>query len=121
MNTPVPMGKGNTGGKIAAPVFGDFIKEALVDTPAAPFRIPPGLKLARVNLRTGLRAGEEDPQSIMEAFKPGEEPDDAYSVIGFTDQGQQGGDPGRGESGDDYYQPPPRQSPGYGSGRGGLW
>ena len=121
-DTPVPMGKGNTGGKVAAPVFGNFVKEALADTPAAPFRIPPGIKLARVNLRTGLRAGEEDPQSIMEAFKPGEEPDDAYSVIGFTDQGT-GAVQGRDDesSSDDYYQPPPRQSPSYGSGRGGLW
>ncbi len=121
-DTPTAMGKGNTGGKIAAPVFGSFIKEALADQPAAPFRIPSGVKLARVNLRTGLRAGEEDPQSIMEAFKPGEEPDDAYSVIGFTDQGT-GAMPGRDDesSADDYYHPPPRQSPPYGSGRGGLW
>ncbi len=122
-DTPVPMGKGNTGGKVAAPVFGSFVKEALADTPAAPFRIPPGIKLARINLRTGLRAGEEDPQSIMEAFKPGEEPDDAYSVIGFTDQGT-GAVQGRDDessSDDSYYQPPPRQTPSYGSGRGGLW
>ncbi len=122
-DTPTAMGKGNTGGKIAAPVFGSFMKEALADQPAAPFRIPPGVKLARVNLRTGLRAGEEDPQSIIEAFKPGEEPDDAYSVIGFTDQGA-GAVPGRDDESsadDSYYQPPPRQSPAYGSGRGGLW
>jgi penicillin-binding protein 1A len=122
-DTPTPMGKGNTGGKLAAPVFGSFMKEALADQPAAPFRIPPGVKLARVNLRTGLRAGEEDPQSIMEAFKPGEEPDDAYSVIGFTDQST-GAMPGRDDESsadDSYYQPPPRQSPAYGSGRGGLW
>ena len=122
-DTPTAMGKGNTGGKVAAPVFGSFMKEALADQPAAPFRIPPGVKLARVNLRTGLRAGEEDPQSIIEAFKPGEEPDDAYSVIGFTDQGA-GAVPSRDDESsadDSYYQPPPRQSPAYGSGRGGLW
>jgi penicillin-binding protein 1A len=121
-DTPTPMGKGNTGGKVAAPVFGSFMKTVLADQPAAPFRIPPGVKLARINLRTGLRAGEEDPQSIMEAFKPGEEPDDAYSVIGFTDQGT-GAMPGRDDesSADDAYDPSPRSSPGYGSGRGGLW
>jgi penicillin-binding protein 1A len=121
-DSPIPMGKGNTGGKLAAPVFGNFMKEALADQPASPFRIPPGIKLARVNLRTGLRAGEEDPQSIVEAFKPGEEPDDAYSVIGFTDQGT-GGIPRDDESSADdaYQQPAPRQMPGYSSGRGGLW
>ena len=27
----------------------------------------------------------DDPQAIVEAFKPNEEPDDAYSVIGFSD------------------------------------
>jgi penicillin-binding protein 1A len=120
-DTPTPMGKGNTGGKLAAPVFGSFMKEALADQPAAPFRIPPGLKLARVNLRTGLRAGEEDPQSIVEAFKPGEEPDDAYSVIGFTDQNTSGIPRDDESSADDAYQAGPRSSPGYGSGRGGLW
>ena len=121
-DTPTPMGKGNTGGKVAAPVFGSFMKTVLADQPASPFRIPPGVKLARINLRTGLRAGEEDPQSIMEAFKPGEEPDDAYSVIGFTDQGT-GAMPGRDDesSADDAYDSAPRSSPGYGSGRGGLW
>ena len=120
-DNPIPMGKGNTGGKLAAPVFGNFMKEALADQPASPFRIPPGIKLTRVNLRTGLRAGEEDPQSIIEAFKPGEEPDDAYSVIGFTDQNT-GSMPGRDDesSADDAYsQPAPRRSPGYGP--GGLW
>ncbi len=110
-DSPVPMGKGNTGGKLAAPVFGSFMKDVLADQPASPFRIPPGIKLARVNLRTGLRAGEEDPPSIVEAFKPGEEPDDAYSEIGFTDQG--GGAPGGDDesSAEDAYQPAPRQMP----------
>lgn len=85
-DTPKPMGKGQTGGQIAAPIFGNFMKLALADKPAVPFRIPPGIKLVRVNLKTGLRAaGVEGEQSIMEAFKPSEEPDDAFSVIGFSD------------------------------------
>ncbi|PPD29813.1 MAG: penicillin-binding protein [Hyphomicrobium sp.] len=85
-DTPKPMGKGQTGGQIAAPIFGNFMKLALAEKPAVPFRIPPGIKLVRVNLKTGLRAaGVEGEQSIMEAFKPSEEPDDAFSVIGFSD------------------------------------
>ncbi len=83
-DTPKPMGKGNTGGAIAAPIFGDFVKAALGDTPPAPFRVPPGIKLVRVSLKTGLRAGPQDTDAITEAFKPNEEPDDAYSVIGVT-------------------------------------
>ena len=120
-DTPTPMGKGNTGGKVAAPIFGEFMQQALADQPPAPFRIPPGLKLTRVNLRTGLRAGADDPQSIMEAFKPGEEPDDAYSVIGFTGSASSGGTGDEDPAEDSYYQPQPRQNPGPGSGRGGVW
>ena len=83
-DTPKPLGKGNTGGAIAAPIFGDFMKEALADTPPAPFRAPPGINFVRVNLKTGLRTQSTDSDSILEAFKPNEEPDDAYSVIGVA-------------------------------------
>jgi penicillin-binding protein 1A len=84
-DTPRPMGKGQTGGQIAAPIFANFMKMVLADKKAVPFRIPPGIKMVRVNLRTGLRAqGESD--TIMESFKPGEDPDDAYSVIGFSNE-----------------------------------
>jgi penicillin-binding protein 1A len=85
-DTPRPMGKGQTGGQVAAPIFGNFMKMALADKKAVPFRIPPGIKLIRVSLRSGLRAqGESD--AILEAFKPGEEPDDSYSLIGFSNEG----------------------------------
>jgi penicillin-binding protein 1A len=83
-DTPRHLGKGATGGAISAPIFANFMKMALADKKAAPFRIPPGIKLVRVSLRTGLRAQGGEPDSVLEAFKPYEEPDDAYSVIGFT-------------------------------------
>jgi penicillin-binding protein 1A len=91
-DTPRPMGKGATGGGLAAPIFGEFLKNALADKKAVPFRQPPGIKLVRVSLKTGQRASGAGGDTIMEAFKPGEEPDDAFSVIGFADQGT-GGDP----------------------------
>jgi len=85
-DTPRPMGKGQTGGQVAAPIFGAFMKAALADKKAVPFRQPPGIKIVRVNLRTGLRA-QGEPDAMPEAFKPSEEPDDAYSIIGFTTDG----------------------------------
>jgi penicillin-binding protein 1A len=85
-DTPKHLGKGMTGGHVAAPVFGNFLKMALADKKAVPFRIPPGIKLVRVSLRTGLRAQGGEPDSVLEAFKPYEEPDDAFSVIGFTNE-----------------------------------
>lgn len=83
-DTPKPMGKGSTGGLIAAPVVRDFMQVALADRPAVPFRVPPGIKLIRINPKTGLRAGPGE-NSILEAFKPGTAPPDSYSVIGATD------------------------------------
>jgi penicillin-binding protein 1A len=84
---PSSLGHGETGGMLAAPVVRDFMREALADVPPIPFRAPPGIKLVRVNHKTGLPAGPGDKTAILEAFKPGEEP--AGSVPeDFGDDGQ---------------------------------
>jgi penicillin-binding protein 1A len=89
-DTPKPMGKAATGGQIAAPIFGHFMKLALAGKKPAPFRSPPGIKLVRVNLKTGLRAQPGESDTVMEVFKPSEEPDDPSSVLGFSSELQQG-------------------------------
>jgi penicillin-binding protein 1A len=71
-----------TGGHLAAPIVRDFLKLALVEKPPIPFRVPPGIKLIRVNPKTGMRAGPGDDKVILEAFKPGTAPPDNYSVVG---------------------------------------
>jgi penicillin-binding protein 1A len=63
-----------------APIFRDFMKMALKDTPDTPFRIPPGIKLISVNVHSGMRA--TGPGTIMEAFKPGTGPPDTYGGWG---------------------------------------
>jgi penicillin-binding protein 1A len=102
---PRPLGKGNaaTGGHLAAPIAKDFMKLALADKPATPFKIPAGIKLVRVDAKTGMRAGPGDSgRTIMEAFKPGTAPPDNYSVIGVADAdgrvmpSQSGGQPDAG-------------------------
>ncbi|WP_112664059.1 penicillin-binding protein 1A [Microvirga flavescens] len=63
----------------AAPVFRDFMKMALKDKPATPFRVPAGIKLVRINAGSGTRAGPGDTGGvIVEAFKPGTAPPDSY-------------------------------------------
>jgi penicillin-binding protein 1A len=75
-----------TGGALAAPIFRDFMKVALADKPAIPFRVPAGIKLIRVDLKTGMRATPGgDQRIILEAFKPGTAPPDPYSLIGVAD------------------------------------
>ncbi|HYB06244.1 MAG TPA: hypothetical protein VED02_05890, partial [Methyloceanibacter sp.] len=50
--------------------------------------IPPGIKLVRVNLKTGLPAAPNDPKAIMEAFKPTQEP--LGAVASDAEAGQEG-------------------------------
>lgn len=85
---PRPLGRGNaaTGGHLSAPIARDFLKLALADKPAVPFKVPAGIKLVRVVAKTGMRAGPgETSGTILEAFKPGTAPPDNYSVIGVAD------------------------------------
>ncbi len=79
---PRHIGRLATGGHVAAPIVRDFLKVALADKPPIPFRVPPGIKLIRVDAKSGMRAGPGDPKAILEAFKPGTAPPDSYSVIG---------------------------------------
>jgi penicillin-binding protein 1A len=80
---PQTLGKGTTGGGLAAPIFKEFVAEALKDTPPAAFQVPEGMNLIAINRKTGMRANEGEPGTIMEAFKPGTGPADTYWVIGM--------------------------------------
>ncbi|MGE0733789.1 MAG: penicillin-binding protein 1A [Alphaproteobacteria bacterium] len=71
---PTTLGALEQGGKTAAPIFRDFMLEALKDKPAIPFRVPPGLVGVRVNLDNGLPARPGDTKVIVDVFKPGTEP-----------------------------------------------
>lgn len=73
---PIPLGRHETGSSVAAPVFRDFMATALADQPAIPFRTPPGIRLVRVNARTGVPARPGDKDVILEAFKEGTVPTD---------------------------------------------
>lgn len=71
---PRSMGSNAAGGSVAAPVFRDFMLEALERIPATPFRVPRGIRLMKVDAKTGLPVNASDPNGIWEAFKPGTGP-----------------------------------------------
>jgi penicillin-binding protein 1A len=84
---PRHLGRGATGGHLAAPIVKDFMKVALAGKPPVPFRVPAGIKLIRVDPRSGQRVGPGyEGRAILEAFKPGTAPPDSYSVAGNADQ-----------------------------------
>jgi len=78
---PKPLGRDETGSSVSAPVFRDFMAAALKDKPAIPFRIPPNIRLVRVNATTGELARPGDSDIILEAFKPGTVPTGRSAVL----------------------------------------
>jgi penicillin-binding protein 1A len=92
---PKSLGDREQGATVAAPVFRDFMAEALKDQPVVPFRIPPGIRLVRVEASSGQLARPGDRNVILEAFKPDSQPtgnSDVVDGIGGGDGGGYGGD-----------------------------
>jgi penicillin-binding protein 1A len=77
---PRPMGGYAQGGTLAAPIFKQFAKAALMNEPIVPFRAPAGIRMVRIDRHSGQKVfgawPSDDPKSpvIWEAFKPESEP-----------------------------------------------
>ena len=90
---PAPLGGREQGATVAAPAFRDFMAAALQDTPGIPFRVPPGIRMVRVNATSGRLAEVGDKNVIFEAFKPGSEPTGGEPEVILGDAPQYGGTP----------------------------
>ena len=80
-DTPRNLGGAAQGGTVAAPIWRQFAQVALKDAPKMPFVIPAGVRMVRIDRRSGKRVfgvwpGPEERRSatIWEAFKPDSEP-----------------------------------------------
>ena len=78
---PRSLGGGAQGSTIAVPVFHQFAEVALKDMPKLPFTVAPGIRMVKVERRSGKRVygGAADNDEIKagiiwEAFKPASEP-----------------------------------------------
>jgi penicillin-binding protein 1A len=77
---PRPMGGYAQGGTLAAPIFQQFARTAFENMPVVPFRAPAGIRMVRIDRRSGRRVQgawpTDDPRAavIWEAFKPESEP-----------------------------------------------
>ena len=78
---PRTLGPREQGASVAAPIFRDFMVEALADEPNIPFRIPRSVRLVRIDYETGLPARNGSKSVILEAFRPGTEPSNAASAV----------------------------------------
>jgi penicillin-binding protein 1A len=93
---PKSLGEGESGGRLAVPIAKDFFAVALKGQPDTPFRMPPGVRLVRVDSATGQLPSAETPNTIIEAFRPGTEPTYETAgasplIIGAGETGVEGG------------------------------
>ncbi|BDA84507.1 penicillin-binding protein [Aureimonas sp. SA4125] len=82
-DNPAPLGRGETGGGLAAPIFLDFMTQAIAGKPPVEFRVPEGMTMVSIDRKTGMASSGAG--AIMEAFKPGTGPSDSYQIIGADD------------------------------------
>ncbi|SFI69982.1 penicillin-binding protein 1A [Aquamicrobium aerolatum DSM 21857] len=108
---PRSLGDGATGGGLAAPIFKEFMIDALKDKRPVDFRVPEGMRMIAVDRKSGMRAADGAPGSIVEAFKPGTGPADSYWVIGMDEY----------EASERAREISPQASEAISSGSGGLY
>jgi penicillin-binding protein 1A len=76
-DNPRTLGPKEQGATVAAPIFRDFMKEALKDAPPTPFRVAPGIEEVPIDWKSGSPVPPGTPGAIMEAFKAGTAPGEA--------------------------------------------
>jgi len=69
---PRTLGDGEVGGRVAAPIFRDFMAQALKDVPAKPFPVPAGVAplVASVSYPAGPAADREQDRTIVDQDAP---------------------------------------------------
>ncbi len=78
-DNPRDLGDGETGGKVAVPIFSEFMKVALKDKERRPFLVPEGVEMVKIDYKTGSIIRSESKNTIYEAFIKG------YSKSNVTD------------------------------------
>lgn len=99
-----PIGSHETAGKVAAPIWVDFIKQSLGDSPVEPFLPPEGVMQVLINRKTGQPTPSTDPDAFEEYFIRGQEVLPASALALPTSNGSS-----LGPSGDAVLPPLPGQ------------
>ena len=68
-DNPKNLGKYETGSKTAMPIFKEFIKKAVTNYEARPFKIAKNIKMMVVDTKTGKKADFGSKKTIIESYK----------------------------------------------------
>jgi penicillin-binding protein 1A len=110
------LGGKEQGATAAAPIFRDFMKEALKDAPPTPFRVAPGIELVSIDHDSGNPVSPGAKGSILEAYKAGTAPGE-----GGASQPDISGEPQTAQQAAPTGNAPPSPPSAVGEGTGGLY
>lgn len=74
-----PLGRAETGGRAAAPIWLTFMQGALAGTPVKGFAVPEEVVFAKIDKETGLLPNRRSKETIFECFKEGTVPTESAS------------------------------------------
>jgi len=80
-DTPAPLGRGETGGRSALPVWIDYMAVALKGMPETTRKPPEGMVTVRIDPATGLLAASGQPGAIFETFRKEQVPRQTSDVL----------------------------------------
>lgn len=89
---PENLGRAETGGKAALPIWIEFMQTALRDMPERGFSIPEGITFVRIDAATGLLPNPATTETLVEAFTPGTAPTTSAPTGGVVPEGITGED-----------------------------
>lgn len=75
-----PLGKAETGGRAAAPIWTRFMQGALAGTPVRGFTVPEDVVFVKIDKDTGMLATPKSRETVFECFKEGTAPTESASA-----------------------------------------
>ena len=82
------LGYKETGGRAAAPIWIDYMREAMKDRRIRDFDVPDPIVFARIDRKTGLLASPDSRGVVFEAFLPGTAPTKSAEVERVNQEGR---------------------------------
>jgi len=75
------LGKKETGGRAAVPIWTEFMERATENMPITNFPIPPDVVFVNIDEKSGRRAAPGDHDVLLECFRRGTEPQEAVQPV----------------------------------------
>ncbi|MDP8566418.1 penicillin-binding protein 1A [Methylophilus aquaticus] len=88
-DSPRNLGRGETGGRAALPIWIKYMQETLKGMPVYQYKVPEGIVQLKVDAYTGAQVGEDDPgiyEYFYEEFLPQSQPENLPGLFDPEDQ-----------------------------------